>query len=219
LFATTGPLRHLRAVASLFPEPVHVIVREDSGIDSVAGLAGRRVSLGVMGSGTRHTAAQVLAAHGLESQAYIEVPVAGPRQALEQLSTGSLDAVVEVASAPWGQLSRSPRLEPFRILPLDPDAVARIEAAIHGLVPLVIPARTYPGQDQPIPTVAATALLVVNERTPDAIVTSVLETIFAASAAPGRGVSAARLSRERATVGVTIPLHDGAASYFESRLP
>jgi hypothetical protein len=32
-------------------------------------------------------------------------------------------------------------------------------------------------------------------------------------------VSAARLSRARALVGITIPLHDGAVRYFEQQAP
>ncbi len=217
LFATTGPMNHLRAVASLFPEPLHVIVRADAGITAVSELAGRRISLGSPGSGTRYTAGRVLAAHGVGAGSHVEVAATGPRDALLQLAAGKVDAVVEVVSAPWAQLAAMAVDTPFRLLPLDPQAVALIQAEVHGVVPLVIPARTYPGQDQPVPTVAATALLVAHSDTPDAIVTSVLEILFTVSSAPARGVSAARLSRERALVGITIPLHDGAARYFEQR--
>jgi TRAP transporter TAXI family solute receptor len=219
LFATTGPMNHLRAVASLFPEPLHMVVRDDAPIAAVNELAGRRVALGSPGSGTRHIAGRVLAAHGLAPDAVVEVATAGPRDALQRLAGGEVDAVVEVVSAPWAQLAELAAGTAFRLLPLDAQAVANLQADVHGLLPLVIPARTYPGQDEPVPTVAATALLVANSNTPDVLVTSVLEVLFSASSAPGRGVSAARLSRERAQVGITIPLHDGAARYFEGSRP
>lgn len=215
-FATTGPLRHLRAVASLFPEPLHVVVRADSGIGSIAQLEGRRVTLGGAESGTRHTAVQVLAAHGLSVGRYREAGAADPGDALEQLAAGSVDAVVEVISTPWSQLAQLARRLPLRVLPLDEAAIERSVAAIHGLVPLAIPARTYPGQEEPVQSLAATALLVASSEVPDGRVTSALEVMFAASESPGRGVSAARLSREHALVGVTIPLHEGAARFFES---
>jgi TRAP transporter TAXI family solute receptor len=219
LFAVTGPLRKLRAVAALFPEPVHVIVGADSPLRSVADLAGHRVVLGNVGSGTRHTALQVLAAHGLDPGSYTEVEVVRVEDALNRLAAGTLDAVVEVVSAPWGQLSQATGRGAFRVVSLDPQAIGRIEETVHGVVPLDIPARTYPGQDEPVHTVAATALLVANSDIPDAIVASVLETIFAASATSGVGVSAARVSPANARVGVTIPLHDGAAAYFERSAP
>lgn len=219
IFATTGPLQHLSAVASLFPEPLHVIVRAEAGIDAVAHLAGQRISLGDAGSGTRHTAVKVLAAHGLGPGSYVETGSKEPGDALRQLAAGTADAVIVVASAPWTQFSRAAGDGTFRLLPLDPEAVERIIAEVHGLIPLVIPARTYPGQEHPVRSVAATALLVTRGDTPDVIVTGVLQSIFSAGDMPGRGVSEARLSRERGLVGVTIPLHDGAAAYFKHDPP
>jgi len=217
VFESTGPLRHLRAVTSLFPEPLHVIVRADAGISSVADLAGKRVALGDPGSGTRYTALRVLDAHGLPPDAYEEVGARGPGDLLDQLLARTVDAVVVVVSAPWRQLAQAAGGDALRMLSLDLQAVERIAAEVHGVVPSVIPARTYRGQDAPVQTVAATALLVANSDTPRAVVSSVLKSIFTASDAPGRGVSAARLSRERALVGVTIPLHDGAVDYLESQ--
>jgi TRAP transporter TAXI family solute receptor len=219
LFAVAGPLRKLRAVAALFPEPVHVVVRADSDLRSMGDLAGRRIVLGNVGSGTRHTALRVLAAHGLQAKSYTEVQFVDAGQALGQLADGSVDAVIEVISAPWGQLSQVAPPGSLRLLSLDPLAITTIEETVHGIVHLDIPARTYPGQDEPVHTVAATALLVANSDIPDAIVASVLETMFAASATGGAGVSAARLSPANARVGVTIPLHDGAAGYFDRLAP
>ena len=60
------------------------------------------------------------------------------------------------------------------------------------------PLRLWPGIAAAVPsTVAAT-----------------LELLYAAAANRG-GVLAARLSRERAQTGITIPLHEGARRFFE----
>lgn len=215
LFAATGPLRNLRAVASLFPEPLHVVVRGDSGFQAVRDLAGRRVSLGAIGSGSRHTAVKVLEAHGLSAGDYVEVAVVGPHEALERLATGEVDAVIEVVSAPWGRLTEWLTRTSLRLLPLDAEAIGRAQQAMPGVVPLTLAAHTYRGQGAAVPTVAATALLVVSNDTPDRLVAAALESMYAASAAPGVGARGARLSAERASIGVTIPLHDGAVGYFE----
>jgi len=214
LFAMTGPLHQLRAVASLFPEPLHVVVRADSGLASVAQLAGRRVALGAPGSGSRFTALQALAAHGLGDGSVTEVGPIGQSDALRGLADGSVDAVVEVVSAPWRALGRMAGGTPLRLLPLDPEPISALAGGRSALVPILIPAHTYPGQIEPVRTVAATALLVTNTGTPEEVVARMLDALFAASEAPGRGVSASRLSRERALVGVSIPLHAGAERYF-----
>lgn len=100
------------------------------------------------------------------------------------------------------------------LLPLDPDTIARVAEDVHGLVPLGIPGRSYPGQVNDIPTVAATALLVARDDVPDAVVRDVLEVFYASAASGSSGVQATRLSKERATAGITIPMHPAAARYF-----
>jgi TRAP transporter TAXI family solute receptor len=216
LFGTTGPLRHLRGAAALFPEMVHVVVREGDDARSVGELAGRRLSVGRVGSGSRQTGVSVLAAHGLGSGSYLETDVGGPAAAVQALAEGRVDAVVEVVSAPWHALAEAGAVTPLRLLPLDGVAIERAVAEVHGLLPLTIPARTYAGQEIDVPTVAATALLVVNAEVPEAVVRDLLEVLYSEGDSRGRSVRAARLSRERALSGVTLPLHDGAAGFFEA---
>src|SRR5690606_29475662 len=64
-FEDEGPHSGLRAIGSLYPEPVHVIVRAGSTLRSAADLVGRRVAIGEHGSASRTTALRVLEAHGL----------------------------------------------------------------------------------------------------------------------------------------------------------
>ncbi len=216
-FATYGPLRHLRAVAALFPEPVHVVIRSDDAdsIHSVSDLRGKRIAVGSRGSGTRQTAMQVLRAHDLGHGDYVIVDAPSPEQALRLLADRHVDAVVEVVSAPWRQLAAAVAQVPMTLLALDSDAMARVSESVPGLVPLAIPDRTYGLQQGAVDTLAATALLVVSDSVPDASVKQVLDFLFKGGLAADRGVSASRLSRERALAGVTIPLHGGAADYFD----
>jgi TRAP transporter TAXI family solute receptor len=214
MFSGTGPLGHLRAVASLFPEPVHVVVRADSGIEGLHDLVGRRVALGRVASGSRQTAVHLLEAAGvaIDQLAGLEEP--SPQVALERLAAGDIDAVIEVVAAPWRQLEVAMRGGGLRLLPVDAATIAAESRDVHGLVPLDIPGRTYPGQTSSVPTLAATALMVVRDDVPDAIVTDMLELIYASAASGGAGVQATRLSRERATTGITIPMHPAAVRFF-----
>jgi len=214
IFSGTGPLGHLRAVASLFPEPVHVVVRADSGIRQMKDLAGRRVALGRVASGTRQTALRLLEAAGVRSDQIIGLEEPSPQAALDSLAAGDIDAVIEVVSAPWRQLEIAMHASRLRLLPFDPQAIARAAVEVHGIVPLDIPGRTYPGQSGDVPTVAATALLVTRDDVPDATVQRTLELLYASAASGGAGVLATRLSKERATSGITIPMHPAAARFF-----
>jgi TRAP transporter TAXI family solute receptor len=214
MFSGTGPLAHLRAVAGLFPEPVHVVVRADSDITSLPGLAGRRVALGAVASGTRQTARRVLEAAGVDVGGLVVAETASPQAALQQLARSELDAVIEVVSAPWRQLEIAMHATPLRLVPLDLQTRIELGEGAHGLFPLTVPARTYPGQDDPVPTVAATALLVARDDVSDVEVETVLDLLYASAASGGAGVQATRLSKARARDGVTIPMHPRAAKYL-----
>jgi TRAP transporter TAXI family solute receptor len=213
VFAETGPLSHLRAAASLFPEPVHIVVRANSEIVRIADLAGRRVALGSPQSGSRHTALRLLAHAGIDPAGLERVEYGSPADALARLASGEIDAVIEVASAPWQQLEAVLGTTPLRLIGLDTAQAARLGADLPGLLPLAIPARTYAGQTEAVSTVAATALLVAHSDVAEVTVEAVLEYLYAAAAERG-GVLAARLSKERAQAGITIPMHEGARRFF-----
>jgi TRAP transporter TAXI family solute receptor len=217
IFSGTGPLGHLRAVASLFPEPVHVVVRAGSDIERLQDLKGRRVALGRVASGTRQTAIGLLEAAGIGSDQVVGLEEPSPEVALDELAAGRIDAVIEVVSAPWRQLEIEMYASRLKLLPLDSETIAQVVAEVHGLLPLEIPGRTYSGQASGVPTVAATALLVVRDDVPDAVVMNTLELLYASAASGGAGVQATRLSKQRATSGITIPMHPAAERYLVAR--
>jgi TRAP-type uncharacterized transport system substrate-binding protein len=103
----------------------------------------------------------------------------------------------------------------LRLVPLDAATISALSTNVHGLVPLDIPGRTYPTEPDDLPTVAATALLVARDDVPDALVRDTLELLYASAESGGAGMRATRLSKARATTGITIPMHPGAAAYFD----
>ncbi len=65
LYHHDEPNNSLRAIANLYPESLHVVVRRDAGIKDIAGLVGKHVSLGEKGSGTLVESEAILKAYGL----------------------------------------------------------------------------------------------------------------------------------------------------------
>jgi TRAP-type uncharacterized transport system substrate-binding protein len=119
-----------------------------------------------------------------------------------------------VVSTPWRKLDAVAATAELALLPLAADAMSALGQSTPGLVPLVIPDHSYSWQDRAVPTLAATALLVAGADVPAASVRRTLEFLFQDAFAFDRGVTASRLSKERALTGITIPLHDGAVEYF-----
>ncbi|GAA5236487.1 TAXI family TRAP transporter solute-binding subunit [Verticiella sediminum] len=209
----------LRALGTLFPEPVQVIVRAD-GAESLDELRGRRVDLGLPASGSRATALAVLRAHGIEEADLAGITALGPEAAAQALARGEIDAFFAVIHAPARQLQRLWADGAIRMLPLAADAVDAMARTDPELVPVTLAPGTYPGQALPLRTVAVTALLVGREDLTDAEVHGLLETFFGGADFLAAGSSAgAMISPRRARVGLTIPMHPAAEAYFAQRTP
>ena len=178
----------------------------------IGDLRGRRVGIGPEESGARFTASVVLGAHGLDFGTLAETFTGAPADGLQRLINGQLDAIIMAVAVPWRQLSIAAGQAPLRLLELDDAVVGHIYEQGQGLVPMVVAGRSYPGQEAPVRTVAATALIVANADLADVTVESVLEAVFADDRLDN--ARTARISRQRALSGVTVPLHDGAARYF-----
>jgi TRAP transporter TAXI family solute receptor len=214
-FAGERTATSLRALGSLFPEPVHLVVAGASGIRTVADLRGKRVALGRPDSGTRADAVAVLAAHGLAATDLAEVRDDSLEAAAARLGAGRLDAVFATIGAPTRDLQRLATRHPIRLISLDVGAIERLVAQNPGLVRLLVPASTYPGQREDVRTIAATALLVTHSDVPEAEAELVLRLVFenpeylAAGSAQG-----AKIAKRSGLRGVTIPMHPAASRYF-----
>lgn len=178
----TGPfegnkLDGLRLVTAMFPSPVGLMVRADSGIASIADLKGKRVAWGIPAQASLQPYVEgALANGGLTAADVTPVPVASVANGVDALVDGSVDAtlfalrsgkVVQADSATGG----------VRWLPFDDsaDAVAAMQkvAPEAYLVP-VKPEDKVVGAPEPIMTMAYDYVLLANKDVSDEAVTAVL---------------------------------------------
>ncbi|MGH6960177.1 MAG: TAXI family TRAP transporter solute-binding subunit, partial [Dongiaceae bacterium] len=141
-YAGEKPHDTLSAIANLYQESLHIFVRSNSDIASIADLKGKRVSYGERGSGTRATARAVLEAYGLGAKQVKGAELAiGP--ATERLRDGTLDAVIFVGGAPVPALVELARSTPLRLLPVDGDKAETLRRSHPFLTVDLIPASSY----------------------------------------------------------------------------
>ena len=82
----------LRAVFSVHPEPFHIIVGKDSGINSWGDLKGKRVNIGNPGSGQRGTMEVLMAAHGVKTSDFKVATELTSSEQSTALCDGKIDA-------------------------------------------------------------------------------------------------------------------------------
>jgi len=92
------PATDLRTIAALFEEHIHLVAMADSGINSVADLAGKRVSLDEPGSGTYVDANLILGAGGLSQD---DITVEALKGTVRLMRSSLLPVFQRVQSLNW----------------------------------------------------------------------------------------------------------------------
>ncbi len=206
----------LRAIAALFPEHIHLIAGKDSGINSVADLKGKRVSLDEPGSGTRVDAELILASAGI-NLADITVEDLKPGPAAEALQNGKLDAFFIVAGYPTGSVVELASSTAIKLVNIDGDAAKALTDKYGFFSQSDIPAGTYEGVDA-ASTVAVGAQWVTSAKESDDLIYNVTKALWNDNTRKLLDVGHAKgkaITKETALSGIGIPLHPGAERFYK----
>ena len=150
-----GPLdERIVYIAKLFNEEMHLIVRADSGINSIADLAGRKVNFSDVGSGTQLSTRDIFERLGIKAE---EVNM-GQGDAFEALKRGEIAATILIAGKPAGSMAKLKAADGFRILPVD-----YAKPLQNDYLPATLSTEDYPGligAGQKVETIAVGAVLI-----------------------------------------------------------
>jgi len=141
-------------IAKLFNEEMHLIVRADSGINSLADLAGKKVNFSDVGSGTQLSTRDIFERLGIKP---VEVNM-GQGDAFEALKKGEIAATILIAGKPTGSTAKLKAQDGFRILP-----VAYEKPLQADYLPATLTSEDYPGliaPGQKVETIAVSAVLI-----------------------------------------------------------
>lgn len=215
-FAESGPYSALRAIGSLYPEAVHVLVSARGPVRSMADLRGRRVAIGTPGSASRTTAVRVLQAHGLALSDVVAKELA-IGDALVALRANEVDAVVQIIGVPADSVRDMLADDQIRLLPLNKAGIDALVATQRGYFPYTIVKGAYSEQDQPVPTVATAAVLLAGADLSDTEVGSVTRDVYGkgndlAARGSAQGV---QIAPENARQGLSIPQHLAASKVLD----
>jgi uncharacterized protein len=212
-----GKVEDLRAIANLYPESVHLVVRKGLNVKSPADLKGKRVSLDEPGSGTLVNARAILAAYGVQERD-IRPEFVKPNQAAEKLRDGSVDAFFFTGGYPAGAITElASAAGGIELVPIAGPEAAKLRETAKFFAPDEIPAGTY--KDIPaVPTVAVGAQWVTSVKVPETVVYEVTKALWSdkTRAALDAGHAKGKAIRpETALIGLGLPLHPGAERFYK----
>lgn len=215
-WAGRPPAPKLRAIARLYPEAVHIIARRDAGISSLSDLTGKRVSLGIEGSGTLIDALKVIKAANLRRDQLDEQPVA-PNEAVQMMRDGQLDAMFFVGGWPAPLVTELAGKIDIALIPIDIATAVRLKQIDPLYQTEVIPAGRYPGVIEDTETLSVGAIWVTTEDQPELLIYAITRVLWNDNTLRQLGYghpAARRITRNDAAHGVAIPLHPGAEKYY-----
>ncbi len=215
-FKKIGPARHLRVIANLYPEDVHLVVSTKSRITSVASLKGKRVSLSTRGSGTLATAQAILTAFRVPETS-IKPNYDSIDKATELLQAGKLDALFFVGGTPVHLIDSLIASKSARLVAIDGEGRKRLLAAYNFFAADKIPWHAY-ANTPAVETVSVGALWITNSSELNDLVYAIVKALFNRA---NRG-TLERFNRderfvqlETAAQGTAAPFHPGALRYFK----
>ena len=214
IWAERPPVTNIATLMTLYPETVQIVVLADSGIYSVADLAGRRVSVGDVGSGVNANATQVLAAHGLTMSDINEFNL-GFGSSADAMRDGMIDAFFVTAATPNTAIQELSVSRDIRLLNIADDVIAALIADYPFYVRVVVDSSDYAWLAEPVVTVAVQATLIastdMDEQHAFDIVRSLIENAAEVEQGHARG---AYITAENAVQSISVPFHPGAERFF-----
>jgi TRAP transporter TAXI family solute receptor len=210
----------LRTVAVLYPNNMHIVTVEGTGIEKVSDLKGKRVSTGAPGSGTEVKGLRILEAYGLDPDKDMKRDKLGVSESAGALKDRKIDAFFWDGGLPTAavtDLGATPGIK-IKLIGHD-DAIPKMRAKYGPLyVKGIIPAKTYPGQNVDIPMAVVWNLLVCHEKMKGDVAYDIVKTLFDHKPELIASHKDARyLSLEPQAGGSPIPLHPGAIRYFTEK--
>ena len=208
-------LDQLRGIAAIYPNYIQVVASAESGITDFASLGGRSLSVGAPASGTELNARAIFGAMDMTYEDLGKIEYLPFAESVELIKNRQLDGTLQSAGLGVASIRDLSTSLPVTMVAIPAEVAERLGPPY---VAATIPAGTYDGQTEDVPTVAVSNYLVTTAAVSDDMAYEMtrvlfenLETLEAAHQA------AAQISLETALEGMPIPLHPGAERYYREQ--
>jgi TRAP transporter TAXI family solute receptor len=208
----------VRALMVLYPNRMHIVTVEGTGINKISDLKGKRVSTGAPNSATQIMAYRVLESYGIDPEKDIIRERLDPGKSADAIKDRKLDAFFWVGGVPTPAVTDLGATPGVKLKLIDHSDAT--DAMVKKYGPLyvkdTIPAKSYPGQDTPNQIATVWNVLVADAKMSDELAYNIVKTMF------DRKEDMVRVHKEsqnfdykyQTNGAAVIPFHPGARKYF-----
>ena len=205
------PARSMRAILPMYDTPFQFLVLQESGIRSIAEMAGKRVGVGPRGG----TSAAYFPQFFQTLKTPVNLVFGDWAELAAQVHQRALDVLAVGAGVPFPSFVELETKGKVRYIAFGAEQIAALRLAMPELTPSRIPAGTYPSLLRHYQTLGLYNFVVAHADLPDDLVYNVVRTVF-----ENHGEMMEAHAAAAATVPANIdrnsflPLHPGAIRYY-----
>jgi TRAP transporter TAXI family solute receptor len=211
----------LQALLVVYPNRMHVVTVEGTGIETLADLKGKRVSTGSPGGATEVMAFRVIEAAGLDKDKDMRRERLGAAESVNAIKDRKIDAFFWVGGIPTAAVTDLAATPGLKMKLIDHgDTVAKMNAKYGKLyTSSAIKAGAYPGQDKDNSIAEVWNLIVTGDKMSNDDAYAIVKTLVEKKAdivavhKEAESFSLDNQVQERSPV----PFHPGALKYFKEK--
>ena len=211
----------LRTLVVLYPNLMHVVTVDSTGIKSMKDLKGKRISTGAPGSATEVMAFRLLEAAGLDKDKDVKRERLSVAESVNAIKDRKIDAFFWVGGLPTAAVTDLANTPGTKIVMVDTgEEVATMNKKYGNLYFVTtIPKATYSGMARDNKVAAVANILVVNANMPDDQAYKIVRAIF------DNKLELVRTHQEfmsvslenQKTKSTPVDFHPGALKYFKEK--
>jgi TRAP transporter TAXI family solute receptor len=211
----------LRALLVVYPNRMHVVTIEGTGVEKLSDLKGKRVSTGSPGSATEVMAFRVIEAAGLDKDKDMTRERLGVAESVNAIKDKKIDAFFWVGGIPTAAVTDLAATPGVKIKLVDhAEVVDKMNAKYGSLYTAsTIKGGSYPGYDKDAKIAEVWNLIVTNDKMKDEDAYKIVKTLVEKKAdlvAVHKEANSFTLANQ-VQARSPIPFHPGALKYFHEK--
>lgn len=209
-------ITNYQAITACYPEMVQIVVRKDSGISSVADMAGKNICVGDVGSGYEVAARQILGAYGMTYDDINET-FADQATAKNGVQDGTFDGMFLCSGFPNGNVTELSLTGNIEVLTIDQEHLDILLKDYPFYSAFTTESDEY-NLGHPVTSVAVKCMLVCLDTFSEDEVYTLCKTIYEnLDSIQEINSKANYMTLEAALDGIPSDLHPGAIKYYEEQ--
>jgi len=209
--------QNIRVLFVMYPNLMQIVTLQEYGIESFTDLKGRNVSVGAPGSGTEFFMNAVTKTLGMSYEDFSKVQRLPFADQTNAIKNGTLEVGTWVVGAGTSSIMDLATTEKIKVISFTDEELEKITQAYPYYSKAVLPANTYPGQDEDVPVPGVWNVAIVSADMSEELAYNITKTILENTDKLIDIHKAARGTTLENIAHSPIPLHPGAIKYLEEQ--